>query len=172
MKARLLAMVLAGVFLSSLFCQSVPSRIPASKNQPASLTQCVPSARIDREGFRLVMQTVADGWNRGDARRAASCFGEDAKYSGPPSPPHRGRKALYEFFSAAKGRQLPMQMTWHNLLFDPEQQIGAGEYTFRYKEQTHGLVIVKISNGLIVNWREYEVESGLPWEKFVEENRF
>ena len=65
-----------------------------------------------------------------------------------------------------------MQMTWHNLVFDPEQQIGAGEYTFRHKQQTHGLVIVKISNGLIINWREYEVESGLPWEKFVGENRF
>jgi hypothetical protein len=63
-------------------------------------------------------------------------------------------------------------MTWHNLVFDPQQQIGVAEYTFRYKEQTHGLVIVKISNGLIVNWGEYEVASGRPWEKFVGENRF
>jgi SnoaL-like domain len=145
---------------------------PAHKGQAASLIQCVASARIDREGFRLVMQTVADGWNRGDARRAASCFGEDAIYSGPPSPPHRGREALYEFFGGAKGRELPMHMTWHNLVFDPAEQIGAGEYTFRYKEQTHGLVIVKMSNGLIVNWREYEVESGLPWGEFIGENQF
>jgi len=172
MKARLLATVLAGVCLFSLFSQSVTSRIPVRKNQAASLTQCVPSARIDREGFRLVIQTVADGWNRGDARLAASCFDEGAMYSAPPSPPHRGRKALDEFFGGTKGRELPMQMTWHNLVFDPQQQIGVGEYTFRYKEQTHGLVIVKISNGLIVNWREYEVASGLPWEEFVGENRF
>lgn len=63
-------------------------------------------------------------------------------------------------------------MTWHHLVFDPAQQVGVGESTFRYRIQTHGLVIVKISNGLIVNWREYEVESSLPWDKFVGRNRF
>jgi len=61
-----------------------------------------------------------------------------------------------------------MHMTWHNLVFDPVTQVGAGEYTFRYEEQTHGLVIVKISGGLLANWREYEIESNLPWEQFVE----
>src|SRR5215467_2778679 len=69
-------------------------------------------------------------------------------------------------------RKYPMHMSWHNLLFDPAQQIGAGEYTFRYRIQTHGLVIVKISNGLIVNWREYEIESPLPWDRFIGDNRF
>jgi hypothetical protein len=118
------------------------------------------------------MQTVADGWNRGDAKLAASCFAENAIYSGPPSPPHRGRKDLYAWFGGAKGRELPMHMTWHHLVFDPAQQIGVGESTFRYRIQTHGLVIVKISNGLIVNWREYEVESSVPWDQFVGENRF
>jgi hypothetical protein len=60
-----------------------------------------------------------------------------------------------------KGRELPMHMTWHHLVFDPIQQIGAGEYTFQHREQTYGVVIVKLSNGLILNWREYEVESEL-----------
>jgi len=65
-----------------------------------------------------------------------------------------------------------MHMTWHHLIFDPAQQIGAGEYTFQYKVQTHGLVIVRMSHGLILNWREYESESPLPWEQFVGDNRF
>jgi SnoaL-like domain len=140
---------------------------------PSEATRsCTPAAKLSVASFRSVMQTVAEGWNRGDAKLAASCFAEDATYSGPPSPPHRGRKALYEYFGGTKGRELPMQMTWHHLVFDPAQQIGVGEYSFRYRIQTHGLVIAKISNGLILNWREYEVESPLPWEQFVRENRF
>ncbi len=133
---------------------------------------CTPRAALDVKGFQSVMETVADGWNRGDAKSAASCFAENAIYSGPPSPAHRGRKALDEFFGGAKGRELPMRMTWHHLIFDPAQQIGVGEYTFQYKVQTHGLVIVRMSKGLILNWREYEVESTLPWEQFVGDNRF
>lgn len=134
--------------------------------------ECMSRPSLNGASFRSVMQTVADGWNRGDARSAASCFAEDALYSAPPSTPRRGRKALYEFFGGAKGREWPMEMAWHHLIFDPVQQIGVGEYTFRYQIQTHGLVIVRISNGLIVNWREYEVDSKLPWYQFVAENRF
>jgi len=115
---------------------------------------------------------VADAWNQGDAERAASCFSEDAIYSGPPSAGHRGRKVLYEYFGGAKGRALPMQMQWHNLVFDPERQVGVGEYSFRYQIQTHGMVIVRMQDGLIRNWREYEVESNLTWEQFIGENRF
>jgi hypothetical protein len=133
---------------------------------------CAPASRLNVNGFQSVMRTVAEGWNRGNAKMAASCFAEEAIYSGPPSPPHRGRKALYEFFGGDKGRELAMHMTWHHLVFDPAEQIGVGEYTFKYRIQTHGLVIVKMSNGLILNWREYEVESPLSWGQFVDENRF
>lgn len=133
---------------------------------------CVPAAKLDDDGFRRVMQTVAAGWNRGDANQAAACFTEDALYSAPPSSPHRGRNELYEFFGGAKGRETPMRMSWHHLIFDPSQQIGVGEYTFRYRMQTHGIVIVKISNGLISNWREYEAESALTWDQYVGENQF
>ncbi len=154
-------------FLLSVLLGAVVSRSAGRAEQG-----CTPRATLDIKGFQSVMETVADGWNRGDARSAASCFAEHATYSGPPSPPRRGREALYEFFGGAKGRDLPMHMRWHHLIFDPAQQIGAGEYTFRYKVQTHGLVIVRMANGLILNWREYEVESPLPWEQFVGDNRF
>ena len=127
---------------------------------------------VDTKTFRNVMETVAEGWNRGNSQLASSCFTENAVFSGPPEAVHLGRQALFEWFGGVKGRELPMHMNWHHLLFDPAQQIGVGEFTFRYRIQTHGLVIVKFSNGLIANWREYEVESPLPWDSFVGENRF
>ncbi len=42
----------------------------------------------------------------------------------------------------------------------------------QYKVQNHGLAIVRISKGLILNWREYKIESRLPWEQFLGDNRF
>jgi len=77
-----------------------------------------------------------------------------------------------KFFGGAKGRELPMGMDWHNLILDPARQIGVGEYSFRYRMQTHRLVIVKVDRGLIRNWREYEVQSDLSWDRFVGDNRF
>ena len=139
-----------------------------STKQPCVSTEKALSAK----GFRFLMETVAEGWNRGNAQLAASCFDENAVFSAPPSPPHLGRKELFEWFGGLKGRELPMHMKWHHLLFDPAQQIRVGEFTFRYRIQTHGLVIVKISNSLIVNWREYEIESPLPWDRFIGDNRF
>ena len=65
-----------------------------------------------------------------------------------------------------------MHMEWHHLLFDETSQIGAGEYTFSYDIQTHGMVIIKIRHGKIANWREYEQESTASWEEAIGPNRF
>jgi hypothetical protein len=122
--------------------------------------------------FKALMESVADGWNTGNARPAADCFTDDALYSSPPNPIRRGRETLFEFFGGAKGRPRPMKMQWHNLLFDEDSQIGAGEYTFTYDIRTHGMVMVRLVNGKIANWREYETESPTEWEQFVGVNRF
>ncbi len=77
--------------------------------------------------FRRLMQTIADGWNEGDARKAADCFAEDATYTEPPGKQvYHGRAALYQFFGGDSGPQSPMHMTWHHLVFDEETRIGAG----------------------------------------------
>ena len=152
---------------SALFAQS-PSIARASRETQA----CSSKERLTVSEFEAVMRQVAEGWNENDARKAAECFTEDAIYSAPPSFGHEGKEALFQFFGGEKGRQLPMHMTWHRLVFDPSQQAGAGEYTFRYKIQTHGVVMVKFSRGKISNWREYEIESNAPWEQFVGKNRF
>jgi len=130
--------------------------------------------RLRTAEFDRLMQTVAEGWNEGNARKAADCFTENAIYSAPPGPNVRkGRDTLYEFFGGAKGRESPMSMTWHHLAFDETRQIGFGEYTFRYKNyQGHGIVIVRTFSGKVSNWREYEMQSELTWEAFIGANRF
>jgi hypothetical protein len=133
-----------------------------------------PDGQFTSRDFAKLMQTVAEGWNEGNARKAADCFTEDAIHSSPPSPKvHKGKPALYQFFGGPKGRGAPMFMGWHRLVFDEETQIGFGEYTFRYgKYQAHGVAVIRIRSGKIQNWREYEVASHLDWDHFVGENDF
>jgi hypothetical protein len=141
-------------------------------SDPLGDNPCHEGDQLPAEHFMSLMQTIADAWNRGDAGKAASCLAEDAIYSAPPSSGHQGRKELYEYFGGKQGRPLPMHMSWYHLVFDPSKQIGVGEYTFRYRIQTHGMVIAKIDRRLIKNWREYEVESRQDWEDFIGANRF
>src|SRR5262245_48771535 len=83
-------------------------------------------------GFEQLMKTISEGWNEGNAKKAANCYTEDAIYSAPPDPTlRRGRTTLYEFFGGDKGREAPMRMTWHHLGFNEGSQIGFGEYTFQ-----------------------------------------
>jgi hypothetical protein len=128
---------------------------------------------LDQAGFQKLIGTLTDGWNSNNARAAADCFTEDAMFSSPPDPQiWKGREALFELFGGEKGRPKTVSMLWHNLIFDPAVQIGAGEYTFTYRVRTHGMVIMKIVNGKIANWRQYGVESRLNWEEMVGDNRF
>lgn len=124
--------------------------------------------------FEKLLYQVAEGWNEGDAQKAAECFSEDAIYIEPPNRQlYQGRQALYEFFGGSSGRASPMKMTWHHLLFDESKQIGVGEYTFVYSgRETHGMVIVQIEEGKIRRWREYQYRSQMDWETFVGESIF
>jgi len=159
------------VFFVASLCAVVIALAVALASIPSDGVSRASSGLSSAEFIKL-MEQVSLGWNEGNAKKAADCFSENAQYSAPPSPPRIGRQALYEYFGGAKGRELPMHMHWHHLAFDPNGQIGMGEYTFQYRLQTHGVVVVKIENGLIQNWREYEIESELPWDRFVGTNRF
>ena len=104
---------------------------------------------------------------------AADCFTENALYSSPPDPLIRnGREQLFEFFGGEKGQSQPMSLLWHHVVFDPQTQIGMGEYTFTFKIRTHGVAVIRIAGGKIENWREYGRESRLNWEEMIGENRF
>lgn len=112
------------------------------------------------------MDAVADGWNNSDAAAAARRFAIDAVYLEPPDRQrYVGRQAIYEFFGGADPP--PMTMTWHHLIFDADRQVGVGEYTFRGRNQYHGLVIVQVVDGEIARWREYQYRSDLDWTQFV-----
>jgi hypothetical protein len=138
----------------------------SSKRAPAP-------GRLDQAGFQKLIGTLTDAWDSNNARQAADCFTEDAMFSAPPDPEIRkGRPALFEFFGGQQGRPKAVSILWHHLIFDPATQIGAGEYTFTYQVRTHGMVILRIANGKIANWRQYAVESRMNWEEMVGENRF
>ena len=129
--------------------------------------------KLSTNEFNQLMQTVADGWNEGNARKATDCFSEDAIYVEPPEKQlYHGRAELYEFFGGDNGTDLPMKMTWHHLAFNEEEQVGFGEYTFQLHGCYHGIVVVKIVAGLIKAWREYQYRSELNWEEFTIQNPF
>ena len=132
------------------------------------------SAEFSTADFEKLLYQVAEGWNEGNARKAADCFTTDAIYIEPPDRQlYKGREALYEFFGGSSGRASPMTMTWHHLLFNEAKQTGVGEYTFAYKgRKAHGLVIVQIAEGKIRRWREYQYRSELTWEEFIGESVF
>ncbi|RPH69630.1 MAG: hypothetical protein EHM78_14580 [Myxococcaceae bacterium] len=132
-----------------------------------------PTGALDAEGFRALMEQVAAGWREGNAAKAVECFTEDALYEEPPRKQfHSGRADLFEFFGGEKGTAKPMHMIWHYLAFDPISQVGAGEYTFRLNRQYHGVVMVKLRDGRIARWREYQTESSLSFEEFSAATRF
>jgi hypothetical protein len=121
--------------------------------------------------FRGLLERVAAGWNAGDARAAVDCFADNAVYEEPPAKQlYRGRPALFEFFGGDK--QLPMSMRWHHIAFDAATQVGFGEYTFKLTGQYHGIVVVRVRDGLITHWREYQYKSDLPYDEFARETRF
>jgi uncharacterized protein YggL (DUF469 family) len=131
--------------------------------------------KLNTAEFQQLVNTVASGWNEGNARKAASAFAENAIYVEPPNQQHYvGREALFKFFGGNNGRPGQMQMVWHHLVFDEAQQLGVGEFTFRQGTdyQVHGTAMIKVTNGLISHWREYLSKSSLPWKEFVGDSKF
>jgi hypothetical protein len=119
-----------------------------------------------------VLDRVAEGWNSNRAELAASCFTEEAVYLEPPDRQlYRGRAALEEFFAASITPARSDRMPWHAFAFDPVQQVGFGEYTYRGRRNYHGVVVVHLDGGLIRSWREYQYPSTLEWEVFVGPSR-
>jgi hypothetical protein len=129
--------------------------------------------KITETQFQSLMHTISDGWNEGNARKSSNCFREDAVYVEPPEKQlHHGRIELHEFFGGDAGPDRPMKMAWHHLAFNEAEQAGFGEYTFEMHGRYHGIVIVKVENGLIKYWREYQYQSGLSWEEFTQHATF
>jgi SnoaL-like domain len=142
--------------------------LPVKKSTPTPT-----STRISADDFYKIMNTVAESRSEGDGAQAAEMFAEDAVYSNPAGGELRkGRAAIYKLFGGAKGSEKPRKMQWHHLLFNEQDQVGAGEFTLEGYRHLHGMVMVKVANGKISNWREYRVASNQSWDKFTGENQF
>lgn len=167
------AMASGGIMKTVITTNAHRVAVPKEPNHAQDSSLPGDGGKLSMKEFDLLMRRLERAWNANDAKLAADCFTNDAIYSSPPSPRIRqGRAALFAFFGGPGGRPRPMRMEWHNLLFDEAKQIGSGEYTFSYDIQTHGMVIVKIKDGKIANWREYEVESPASWDQAIGPNRF
>jgi hypothetical protein len=126
---------------------------------------------VDGEGFRRLLDRIARAWNEGDTQTALACFTDNARYTEPPDEQHYvGRDELSTFFGGEDPP--PMSMAWHTILFDPETQMGAAEYTFIGTNTYHGVVVIKVRGDRVANWREYQHRSDLDWEGFTALNPF
>jgi len=125
----------------------------------------------DGPGFRRLLETIARAWNEGDTHAVLACFTDDTLYTEPPHTQHyEGRDELYEFFGAEDPP--PMSMAWHTVVFDEAFQMGAAEYTFTGTNTYHRVVVIRLRDDLIANWREYQHRSDLDWEAFTALNPF
>jgi SnoaL-like domain len=173
MTLRIVAILFAGVvFGASPTNPAQSNRKDRRPSESQSRAICGPLEHMSSAQFEFLLQTIRIAWLEGSQERATACFSADAVFSTPPSPGLVGRENLARVFSGGPHRELPTRIEWHHLIFDPAQQIGAVEYTLQRRVPAHGVIIIKISHGLISNWRQYSVASDLTWEKFKGMNDF
>jgi len=130
-------------------------------------------AKLDEKKFFEIVNTIAKGWNEGNAKIAAQFFSVDAVYVEPPKKQlYHGKTEIFNFFGGERGHEKPMKMKWHNLSFNEKEQIGFGEYTFSMNNQYHGIVVMKFDSAKISKWREYQYKSDLNWKDFTGESEF
>jgi hypothetical protein len=175
MTLRSFSILLAGLILGASSTNPAHQQSNSKDRQPPDLSSgaiCGPHEHISPAQFELLLQTIRTAWLQGNQERATACFSSVAVFSTPPAPGLVGRESLDQVFRLGPHQEPPKRIEWHHLIFDPAQQIGAVEYTIQRRIPTHGVIIIKISHGLISNWRQYAVSSDLTWEKFKGMNDF
>lgn len=117
-----------------------------------------------------VLQSLAGAWSRRDYATAADFFAADVRYGDPTRYSFNGRVEIRAFFEDDEGYD--QSTVWHTIIFDEEQQMGAVEYTYEGTHRYHGTVLVKIEDGKIARWREYQHIDPREWEDFVATTAF
>ncbi len=124
-------------------------------------------APLDGIGFRALMDRLSQAWEGRDAD-AVDCFTSDAVYMEPPDIQlYIGHDQLRPYFAALAPGTF---MTFHNLWFDENQQIGAGEFSFGLggaPQADHGEVVVEVKEGRIATWREYQRKGPQDFRRFI-----
>ena len=109
---------------------------------------------MTRVEFAELLERLAAAWARRDYAAAEECFAEDVRYADPMNYEFSDRATLRAFFEADEDRD--QRTDWHLVLFDEARQVGAVEYTYEGSFRYHGVALVRMSDGLITHWREYQ----------------
>lgn len=125
---------------------------------------------MTRHDFKIMLEAIAQSWTKRDYQRAASFFADDVSYADPLNYSFDSRADLQKFFENDEGFE--QKNTWHNIIFDEDQQIGAVEYTYQGTRQYHGVALMKVANDKITHWREYQHVSALDWPEFCSGTTF
>ncbi len=120
---------------------------------------------MNKSEFEKKLNDLADAWINKDYERAANHFAESVRYADPTRYSFNKKQDLLEFFKNDDGYS--QSVTWHNIVFDEDKQVGAAEYTYAGTHLYHGLVIIKAVGDRFTHWREYQHISRLDWEEFV-----
>jgi ketosteroid isomerase-like protein len=123
---------------------------------------------MKQDDFNELMQRLAEAWSAHDTEAALACFAFDAIYMEPPDIQlYQGHEQLRPYFGALAEGTI---MVFHNLWFDEQSQVGAGEYSFGLKgseNADHGVVVVEIREGRIAIWREYQQKGPADFRGFL-----
>ena len=109
---------------------------------------------MTRPEFVSLLRALADAWRANDPRRAAEAFADDVEYRDPLRYAFRSRAELVDFFRVPEGES--HRVVWRTVLFDEAAQEGAVEYTYVHHRRYDGVALVRVAEGRIVRWREYQ----------------
>jgi ketosteroid isomerase-like protein len=121
--------------------------------------------RVTAAEFERMLDALADAWARRDYPAAAAWFAADVRYADPLRYAFDSQAALLAFFETDDG--LPQRTVWHMRLFDEPTQRGAAEYTYEGTHRYHGVALIRVADGRITHWREYQHVDSRTREEFV-----
>ena len=119
---------------------------------------------MTQDDFRLMLEMMADSWTNREYTMVAECFAQELFYSDSLNYSFTNKDDLLKFFE--DDDDMPQKCVFHRSVFDERGQIGAAEYTYSGTNQYHGTVWLKLVEDRIVDWREYQHNSGQTWEEF------
>lgn len=125
---------------------------------------------MNRDELRNLIENLAEAWRRRDYAAAAHTFTEDVRYADPLRYSFQSRDDLRAFFEDDGG--YPQRVVFRTILFDEEQQTGAAEYTYEGTHRYHGVVLLRVRDGKISHWREYQHIDPREWEEFASGTAF
>ena len=125
---------------------------------------------LTSDDFHALLARFAALWAARDYATLVTLFAPDVHYADPLRYRLDGRDALLAFFANDDDR--PQRTQWHVAVFDAASQTGAAEYTYDGTHRYHGVALIRVANGLVTHWREYQHVDAREWRDYVGATRF